>query len=162
MEVDVSRFDLLIPYLPDWCETPGLMVSRAGALRLLEEEPRMMFTTTEAAVETALATGEYPENLPAGGPRVGRPTRRHFSIEYKRRVLAEYDAAPTGSKGLVLRREGLYDASVKRWRTQLEAGTLGGVSTPTPRRGKKSPEQQRISELETQVAKLEAESAKKG
>ena len=120
----------------------------------------MTITTTEAAAQTALAT-EHPENLPAEGPREGRPARRHFSIEYKRRVLAEYDAAATGSKGLVLRREGLYDASVKRWRTQLEAGTLGRVSTSKPRRGQKTPEQQRISELERQVAKLEAESAKK-
>ena len=96
-----------------------------------------------------------------GGRASGRPARRQFSTEYKRRILAEYDAAPTGSKGLVLRREGLYDASVKRWRTQLEAGTLGRMSTPKPSRGKKTPEQQRIAELERQVAKLEAESAKK-
>ena len=127
----------------------------------MEEEPRMTITTTDTTSETSAASTERPEYLPAGGPREGRPARRHFSIEYKRRVLAEYESAPVGSKGLVLRREGLYDASVKRWRTQLEAGTLGRVSTPTPRRGKKTPEQQRISELERQVAKLEAESAKK-
>lgn len=112
--------------------------------------------------ETASGVGTDPaEQVWEEGPRAGRPARRHFSTEYKRRILAEYEAAPTGSKGLVLRREGLYDASVKRWREQLEAGTLGRMSTPTPRRGKKTPEQQRIAELEKQVAKLEAESAKK-
>lgn len=121
----------------------------------------MTITSTEPAVETAVAIAEHPENVAAEGPRADRPARRHFSIEYKRRVLAEYDAAPVGSKGLVLRREGLYDASVKRWRTQLEAGTLGRVSTPTPRWGKKTVDQQRIAELERQVTKLEAESAKK-
>lgn len=114
------------------------------------------------ATETASEVGTYPaEQAWEEGPRADRPARRHFSTEYKRRILAEYDAAPTGSKGLVLRREGLYDASVKRWRTQLEAGTLGRMSTPKPHRGKKTPEQQRIAELERQVAKLEAESAKK-
>ena len=112
--------------------------------------------------ETASGVGTDPaEQVWEEGPRAGRPARRHFSTEYNRRILAEYEAAPTGSKGLVLRREGLYDASVKRWREQLEAGTLGRMSTPTPRRGKKTPEQQRIAELEKQVAKLEAESAKK-
>lgn len=112
--------------------------------------------------ETASEVGTDPaEQVWEEGPRAGRPARRHFSTEYKRRVLAEYDAAPAGSKGLVLRREGLYDASVKRWREQLEAGTLGRMNTPKPRRGKKTPEQLRIAELEKQVAKLEAESAKK-
>ena len=61
----------------------------------------------------------------------------------------------------MLPREGLYHAGVKRWRTQLEAGTRGRVSTPEPPPGKKTPEQQRIAELEKQVDKLEAESAKK-
>lgn len=117
----------------------------------------MTITTTE----TAVSADEGPENVSVAGPREARPSRRHFSPEYKRRILAEYDAAPTGSKGLVLRREGLYDASVKRWREQLEAGTLGRVSTPKPRRGKKTPEQARIAELEKALAKAEAESAKK-
>ena len=131
------------------------MVTRLGR-PIEEEEPSMTITTTE----TAVATDESSESISAAGPREGRPVRRHFSTEYKRRILAEYEAAPTGSKGLVLRRE-VSDASVKRWREQLEAGTLGRVSTPKPRRGKKTPEQARIAELEKQVAKLEAESAKK-
>ena len=37
-----------------------------------------------------------------------RPVRRRFSAEYKLRIVAEYDAAPTGEKGAVLRRERLY------------------------------------------------------
>lgn len=118
----------------------------------------MTITTTEAA--SAVST-DPAKQVSEEGPRAGRPARRHFSTEYKRRILAEYEAAPTGSKGLVLRREGLYDASVKRWREQLEAGTLGRVNTPTPRRGKKTPEQARIAELEKALAKAEAESAKK-
>ena len=114
--------------------------------------------TTEAASE---AETDPAQQVSQDGPRAGRPARRHFSTEYKRRILAEYDSAPVGSKGLVLRREGLYDASVKRWRTQLEDGTLGTMSTPKPRRGKKSPEQARIAELERALAKAEAESARK-
>lgn len=67
-------------------------------------------------------------DLEAGGPRGDRPKRRHFSAEYKLRILAEYDAAPSGEKGAVLRREGLYDSSVQLWRRQRDEGALKGVS----------------------------------
>lgn len=117
-----------------------------------------MTITTETAFE---GDTDPAEHVSGKGPRAGRPARRHFSTEYKHRILAEYEAAPAGSKAVVLRREGLYDASVKRWRTQLEAGTLGRVNTPKPRRGMKTPEQARIAELEKALAKAEAESAKK-
>ncbi len=46
------------------------------------------------------------------GPREGRAKRRTFTAEYKRAIVAEYDAAPTGSKGGVLRRERLYDSHI--------------------------------------------------
>ena len=41
------------------------------------------------------------------GPRADRPKRRHFSLAYKLRMVEEYDAAPKGEKGALLRREGL-------------------------------------------------------
>ncbi|RYZ32669.1 MAG: transposase, partial [Propionibacteriaceae bacterium] len=41
------------------------------------------------------------------GPRAERPRRRSFPAEYKARILAEYDAAPRGQRGAILRREGL-------------------------------------------------------
>lgn len=41
----------------------------------------------------------------------GLPSRRTFTTEYRRRIVTEYEQAPTGSKGHVLRREGLYDRS---------------------------------------------------
>ncbi len=34
-----------------------------------------------------------------------RPVRRTFTAEYRARVAAEYEAAPHGDKGAVLRRE---------------------------------------------------------
>lgn len=118
------------PYPPDSGETTGLMVMRLGTPPW-EEEHSMTITT-----ESACAFSTDPaEQVCEKEPRTGRPARRHFYTEYKRRILAEYEAALTGSKGLVLRREGLYDASVKSWREQFEAGTLGRVSTSTPRRG---------------------------
>lgn len=67
-------------------------------------------------------------DLEAGGPRADRPKRRHFPAEYKLRMVAEYDAAPSGEKGAILRREGLYDSSIQLWRKQRDEGALRAVS----------------------------------
>lgn len=96
------------------------------------------------------------------GPREGRAKRRSFTAEYKRRMVAEYDAAPKGSKGAVLRRERLYVSHIQEWRAAIEAGTL---DTPA-KRGRptgsgRSPEQARIAQLERENARLLAELDKK-
>ena len=42
-----------------------------------------------------------------------RPTRRTFSAEYKREILDHYEAAAEdGTKGAILRREGLYTSHI--------------------------------------------------
>lgn len=94
------------------------------------------------------------------GPRSGRPVRRSFSAEEKRRLVAEYDATPRGQKGAMLRRERLYDSHITEWRATIRAGTLDAP----PKRGRpkgsttaRSPEQARIAELERENAKLRAE-----
>lgn len=123
-----------------------------------------MTITTTAPVDSDEATTVTSPTAPAptpaaGGPRQGRAQRRTFTIEYKRRIVAEYDAAPTGTKGAVLRRERLYDSHVQEWRAAIAAGTLDDP----PKRGRpaKTTEQARIGELERQVARLEAEAARK-
>lgn len=116
--------------------------------------------TTDAAMEASQTTPTTSTQETVETPRTGRPTRRTFTAEYKRRIVAEYDQAPTGEKGRVLRREGLYESSVKQWRAQIEAGTLGTVSKRKPRVGQ-SAEQARIAELEKQVGKLESDAARK-
>lgn len=115
-------------------------------------------TTAETLPAAPTATTSTQEMVES--PRSGRAARRTFSAEYKRRIVAEYEQAPAGSKGQVLRREGLYDSSVTQWRAQIEAGTLGRVSKRKPRAGQ-SPEQARIAELEKQIGKLEADSVRK-
>src|SRR5450755_1348959 len=57
-----------------------------------------------------------------------RARRRRFTAQYKLDVVAEYDAAPTGEKGAVLRREGLYSSHVIEWRRARDAGGLAGPS----------------------------------
>jgi transposase-like protein len=67
-------------------------------------------------------------DLEAGGPRADRPKRRHFTAEYKLRIVEEYDSAPAGEKGAILRREGLYDSSIQLWRRQRDEGALQNLS----------------------------------
>ena len=72
------------------------------------------------------------------GPRSGRAARRSFSAEEKRRLVAEYDATPRGQKGVMLRRERLYDSHITEWRAAVAAGTLDAPpkrGRPTGRRG---------------------------
>lgn len=96
------------------------------------------------------------------GPREGRAKRRSFTTEYKRRMVAEYDAAPKGTKGAVLRRERLYDSHIQEWRAAVEAGTLDvPARRGRPKGSGRSPEQARIAELERQVQRLEAELGRK-
>ncbi|MGI8305539.1 hypothetical protein [Saccharopolyspora hattusasensis] len=52
---------------------------------------------------------------PAADP-APRPTRRVFSPDYKLAIVAEYENAPNGEKGAILRREGLYSSHVIEWR----------------------------------------------
>ncbi|WP_460709104.1 transposase, partial [Myceligenerans halotolerans] len=104
-----------------------------------------------------------PADVVGAGPRSQRAARRSFTMEFKRAIVAEYDAAPVGQKGAVLRRERLYDSHVQEWRAAIEAGTLEKSSQGRRRGGRpaRSAEQTRIAELERQVARLEAEAAAK-
>ncbi|MFG2091941.1 transposase [Spirillospora sp. NPDC048824] len=97
---------------------------------------------------------------PDDGPRAGRPKRRTFSAAYKLRMVEEYDTAPTGDKGALLRREGLYESSISSWRRQRDAGQLtsSGSARPTPRK-EKSPEQAELEQLRKEKARLERQNA---
>lgn len=89
------------------------------------------------------------------GPREGRAKRRTFSPEYKRQIVAEYDAAPQGSKCAVLRRERLYDSHIQEWRAAIGAGTL---QVPLKRgRPARSEQQAAMVALERENARLQAQ-----
>ena len=80
------------------------------------------------AGDAGRVTGERPD------PEVPeRARRRRFTAQYKLDVVAEYDAAATGEKGAVLRREGLYSSHVIEWRRARDAGTLAGPPRPRGR-----------------------------
>ena len=89
-----------------------------------------------------------------------RPRRRTFTVEYKERILAEYDGLPVGSteRGALLRREGLYSSHLAEWRKAREAGAREGLA-PKPK-ARRSPESVELGRLRRRTAQLEAELAR--
>ena len=59
-----------------------------------------------------------------------RARRRTFTAQYKLDIVSEYDAAPDGEKGAVLRREGLYSSHVIEWRRARDAWRESGLGAP--------------------------------
>jgi transposase len=89
-----------------------------------------------------------------------RPLRRTFSAEYKRRVLAEYEAAiEDGSRGAILRREGLYSSHIVDWRRARDAGALAGLA-PKPRPRVTPPEGLELARLRRRAERAEADLAR--
>ena len=88
-----------------------------------------------------------------------RAKRRTFTAQYKLEIVAEYDAAPDGEKGAVLRREGLYSSHIVDWRKSRDAGALAGLKAPRGRRPRDRQAEQ-IARLEAEKKRLEQELAK--
>ena len=88
-----------------------------------------------------------------------RPRRRVFTAEYKLGVLSEYDAAPEGEKGSILRREGLYSSHVTEWRKARDAGALGALESRA-RQSKRHPAEVELEKLRRQHQRTEAELAR--
>ena len=55
-----------------------------------------------------------------------RPVRRTFTVQYRNRLIDEYERAPHGEKSALLRREGLYQSQLREW-------TLARDAKPVPR-----------------------------
>src|SRR6266404_4964494 len=80
------------------------------------------------AGDAGRVTGERQERPDPEVPEKAR--RRTFTAQYKLDVVPEYDAAATGEKGAVLRREGLYSSHVIEWRRARDASALAGPARP--------------------------------
>lgn len=86
-----------------------------------------------------------------------RATRRRFTAEYKRAILAEADACTrSGELGALLRREGLYSSHLSKWREQRARGELQGLAPKKrgPKPAAKSLLDDRVRELERENEKL--------
>lgn len=65
------------------------------------------------------------------GPRAGQATRRIFGSSYKLAIVAEYDSLTVhGGRGALLRREGLYQSHVDKWRRARDRGVLDTGGAP--------------------------------
>ena len=77
--------------------------------------------------------GGATRSAPADAPSVPDPevsakgTRRHFTAEYKRRILEEADACGPGGIVALLRREGLYSSHLVTWRRRREEGETAAL-----------------------------------
>ena len=111
---------------------------------------------TPAAGDAGRVTGEQERPDPEV-PEKAR--RRTFTAQYKQEVLAAYDAAASGEKGAILRREGLYSSLITEWRRARDAGALAGLRQPVGRPAA-DPRDAQIARLRKEKAKLEQELAK--
>jgi transposase-like protein len=88
---------------------------------------------------------------------VVKAQRRHFSGEYKGRVLQEADACTQrGEIGALLRREGLYSSHLNTWRHQRQRGERQGL-TPAKRGRKADPQAAAIARLQRETTRLKAQ-----
>ncbi len=97
-------------------------------------------------------TGSMTSNDDPDPEVAPRAKRRTFTAKYKLAVLAEYDQLPSGEKGALLRREGLYSSHIVEWRRARDRGALAGLSAS---RGRPP-----VDPRDRQIARLEAEKAR--
>jgi transposase-like protein len=111
-------------------------------------------TMTNATLVARAQNGEVRDGDPAA-----RPVRRRFTSEYKLAILEEYDRlTDPGSKGALLRREGLYSSHIVEWRRAREVGAISGLA---PKHRKKRTDAEReVEKLRKRNARLEDQLAK--
>ena len=97
---------------------------------------------------------------PAGpGPRDGHATRRKFTAAYKLRIVSEYDGSTEpGARGALLRREGLYQSHISKWRLARDRGALASAGSTDAGMARSQSAQTR--RLKAENARLTAELAK--
>lgn len=117
---------------------------------------------TTTVLDPALAAGDAGQvtgDQHRPDPEVPeRARRRTFTAAYKQEILAVYDAAPSGEKGAILRREGLYSSLITEWRRARDAGALAALKQPQGR-PPADPRDAQITRLTREKAKLEKELA---
>ncbi len=86
----------------------------------------------------------------------GKGSRRRFSTAYKLKILSEAEnCTESGELGALLRREGLYDSHLWRWRKAQEEGRLNLSSKREKKNAKTQALKQSVVELEREKARLE-------
>jgi len=84
-----------------------------------------------------------------------RAKHRHFTAEYKKRILDETaTCSEPGQLGALLRREGLYSSLRCKWREQQLAAALEGLQ-PKKRGPKVAPQAQELARLQRENQRLQ-------
>lgn len=93
----------------------------------------------------------------AGPEVVANAKRRQFSVEDKRRLVAQYDSTPRGERGAFLRRNGLYTSYIDDWRKQID-GAVNLALEPQKRGPKPQPKPDpELLRLQRENARLKAQ-----
>lgn len=85
-----------------------------------------------------------------------KPRTRHFTAEYKQRILKAVDDCPRNERGALLRREGLYSSHLTNWRRQRADGETQGL-TPQKRGRKPDPQAAEIARLKREIGNLQTQ-----
>jgi transposase len=97
--------------------------------------------------------GDAPVPDPEVVPKAGR---RHYTAEFKLRVLREADAcSKPGEIGALLRREGLYSSLLTTWRRERERGGLNALAPKKRGRRANDPRDAEIERLRRENEKLQ-------
>ena len=112
-------------------------------------------TTTSSLRALAHAEGVPDPEIPE------KASRRRFSAKYKLAILDEYDRlSEPGTKGALLRREGLYSSHLVEWRRARDAGALAELGRPRGRKQRRRPEGVELERMQRRAERAEAELAK--
>ena len=96
-----------------------------------------------------------PDTQVVPDPVLEKRTRRHFSTEYKLRMIAQADQCRRGELGALLRREHLYSSQIRDWRKQLAQGGEQALSKSAPGpQPKLTLEQRELEKLRRENARL--------
>ena len=114
-----------------------------------------MISSNSSTEETGEAAPEMLVPDPAP-----RPVRRTFTAAYRLAIVTEYEAAPRGEKGAVLRREGLYHSHIKEWTAARDAGARSAQGDGRKSKaGSKAKDRGEVERLRAQNVRLAAQLA---
>jgi transposase len=100
---------------------------------------------------------DLPDTQVTPDPARDKRQYRSFTIEDKKRILAEAEACrERGELGAVLRRENIYSSQLQTWRRQLAARGEAGLQTaPAGRKPVMDAKDRQIETLRREKARLE-------
>lgn len=132
---------------------PDAISARALAAEVNIPAPTLSRWLRDAAKVDSMS--KTPKTPKRSGRPPGRP-RRDRSAEEKYRIVMAAAAIDEAALGEFLRREGLHDEDLQRYRDEVRAAALSGLNGASTARSTLPGEQARIKELERELRRKEA------